>query len=202
MDSIKLFVPLIPGNSGRDSLPLSYIVPHKNLYVLENHNSKIFAVCRLGQQHKCGCSYIYSNLHNNTYRQGRLFHCCCNCEVQGMGRERVGQERSLKSLNTLTFQGQLFFMLNFLNILLYIIYGMLLHMGWIWWIALNIWCVVVLNCVEYGLWLCWMWCSIVLMVVSWLVRTPERPWRQYICINVAIAAVYLANVASVANLTF
>ena len=77
MDSIKLFVPLIPGNSGRDSLPLSYIVPHKNLYVLENHNSKIFAVCRLGQQHKCGYSYIYSNLHNIQAR--KTFLLLLNC---------------------------------------------------------------------------------------------------------------------------
>ena len=95
MDSIKLFVPLIPGNSGRDSLPLSYIVPHKNLYVLENHNSKIFAVCRLGQQHRCGYSYTYRNLHNI---QARKTFLSLYCEVQGMGRERVGQKRSLKGV--------------------------------------------------------------------------------------------------------
>ena len=91
MDSIKLFVPLIPGNSGRDSLPLSYIVPHKNLYVLENHNSKIFAVCRLGQQHKCGYLLLYTAIF--IFAVLLLY-----CEVQGMGRERVGQERSLKGL--------------------------------------------------------------------------------------------------------
>ena len=89
MDSIKLFVPLIPGNSGRDSLPLSYIVPHKNLYVLENHNSKIFAVCRLGQQHKCGWILLYTAIFIS-HAGKEDFLLLLNCEIQGMGRERVG----------------------------------------------------------------------------------------------------------------
>ena len=201
MDSIKLFVPLIPGNSGRDSLPLSYIVPHKNLYVLENHNSKIFAVCRLGQQHKCGHSYTAIFI---TYTgKEDFFIPVLWSSGNGKGKGRPGKvtERS----KTLSFLGQLVvFCAEFLRY--FVVYGMLFHMDMLnmvncieymvclWWILLNMVC----GCVE----LCRMWCSIVLMVVSWLVRTPERPWRQYICINVAIVAVYLANVASVANLTF
>ena len=137
-----------------------------------------------------------------TFRQGRLFYSCIVKFREWEGkRERVGQERS----KTLSFPGQLVvFCAEFLRY--FVVYGMLFHMDMLnmvncieymvclWWILLNMVC----GCVE----LCWMWCSIVLMVVSWLVRTPERPWRQYICINVAIVAVYLANVASVANLTF
>ena len=72
---------------------------------------------------------------------------------------------------------------------------------WIWWIALNIWCVVVLNCVEcdtvlcvvmlnvmncveYGVWLCW----IVLNVMQYCVNGGKLVSKNP---RATVAAIYL-----------